>query len=378
MSNPRRSGRGNHQLSVPPNPPTRAPSTSTAQSGQNNPYTTHTPSHYESESTLPQSLSPSPLNPSAQGSGHSSEYQAHRQQYQQPLQPLNVQQIPGRPIVARPQNLDLGQLPGYGFPPGGPLVLGWPNPTQPQIPIGGFSTYYEPQGELHTQLESQLQPQQDFVSPIPVPPRRESAASGQGSFDSRQGIGMVSTVQTSSSADMSSRAQGPSAIITRAGQKRKADSRTGERRASAAAPSTAASPSAPEQKRPSLSRPPATESERGSPRVTRSQRPAQPTQESEADDDDEQESEAKLYLAKQRQSQAEASSSRRIAEVASHLTTVLPAGKVFPIQIGSDLFRLSGASISSDGECPLLASSACLEADSVQHHHISRTTLASN
>jgi hypothetical protein len=30
-------------------------------------------------------------------------------------------------------------------------------------------------------------------------------------------------------------------------------------------------------------------------------------------------------------------------------TTSLPAEKVFPIQIGSELFRLSGASISSDG-----------------------------
>ena len=29
---------------------------------------------------------------------------------------------------------------------------------------------------------------------------------------------------------------------------------------------------------------------------------------------------------------------------------ILPHEKVFPIQIGSELFRLSGASISSDGE----------------------------
>jgi hypothetical protein len=29
---------------------------------------------------------------------------------------------------------------------------------------------------------------------------------------------------------------------------------------------------------------------------------------------------------------------------------ILPAGKVFPIQIGSELFRLSGASIASDGK----------------------------
>lgn len=31
----------------------------------------------------------------------------------------------------------------------------------------------------------------------------------------------------------------------------------------------------------------------------------------------------------------------------------LPPEKVFPIQIGSELFRLSGASLASDGQCPL-------------------------
>lgn len=33
--------------------------------------------------------------------------------------------------------------------------------------------------------------------------------------------------------------------------------------------------------------------------------------------------------------------------------SILPAEKVFPIQIGSELFRLSGASIASDGECSI-------------------------
>jgi len=42
-------------------------------------------------------------------------------------------------------------------------------------------------------------------------------------------------------------------------------------------------------------------------------------------------------------------SKRRIAGL-PNFTTVLPAGRVFPIQIGSELFRLSGASISSDGQ----------------------------
>jgi hypothetical protein len=40
---------------------------------------------------------------------------------------------------------------------------------------------------------------------------------------------------------------------------------------------------------------------------------------------------------------------RRVPESLAS-TDALPAGKVFPIQIGCDLFRLSGASISSDGK----------------------------
>jgi hypothetical protein len=33
------------------------------------------------------------------------------------------------------------------------------------------------------------------------------------------------------------------------------------------------------------------------------------------------------------------------------IPNILPHERVFPIQIGSELFRLSGASISSDGMC---------------------------
>lgn len=39
---------------------------------------------------------------------------------------------------------------------------------------------------------------------------------------------------------------------------------------------------------------------------------------------------------------------RKIAEIGNKYSAILPAGKVFPIQIGNELFRLSGASISSD------------------------------
>lgn len=36
----------------------------------------------------------------------------------------------------------------------------------------------------------------------------------------------------------------------------------------------------------------------------------------------------------------------------SKIPEILPHERVFPIQIGSELFKLSGASLSSDGESP--------------------------
>jgi hypothetical protein len=98
-------------------------------------------------------------------------------------------------------------------------------------------------------------------------------------------------------------------------------------------------------------------------------RSQQQAPESEADDDDEDEEKQEREQVQMQQAepqlaapqppklkQSDSSEARRVAEIAPHLTTVLPAGKVFPIQIGSELFRLSGASISSDGECSLTSS----------------------
>jgi hypothetical protein len=47
---------------------------------------------------------------------------------------------------------------------------------------------------------------------------------------------------------------------------------------------------------------------------------------------------------------ARGESSRKTADILPKLSPILPPGKVFPIRIGSELFHLSGASISSDGE----------------------------
>lgn len=41
-------------------------------------------------------------------------------------------------------------------------------------------------------------------------------------------------------------------------------------------------------------------------------------------------------------------------QLVSKIPQILPHERVFPIQIGSELFKLSGASLSSDGELPCL------------------------
>jgi len=56
---------------------------------------------------------------------------------------------------------------------------------------------------------------------------------------------------------------------------------------------------------------------------------------------------------------------------------LLPARKVFPIQIGDKLFRLSGASISSDGEYRHTRDSR-LRLTLLEHPHISRSSSKSN
>ena len=58
---------------------------------------------------------------------------------------------------------------------------------------------------------------------------------------------------------------------------------------------------------------------------------------------------------------------------------VLPARKVFPIQIGDKLFRLSGASISSDGKCAIVCDMVCIIVLTLQEPpHISHNSSRSN
>lgn len=68
---------------------------------------------------------------------------------------------------------------------------------------------------------------------------------------------------------------------------------------------------------------------------------------------------------------------RRVVE-SSGSGDMLPAGRVFPIQIGSALFRLSGASLCSDGVYPLLSDHAWTRLTPQEHPHTFRTSSASS
>lgn len=69
----------------------------------------------------------------------------------------------------------------------------------------------------------------------------------------------------------------------------------------------------------------------------------------------------------------DAGAMRKVA--ANHIPNILPHERVFPVQIGSELFKLSGASISSDGASPLCSHHSSLIAWTECAHHARWTHL---
>lgn len=276
--------------------------------------------HASSENTISQPTSPSTLRQTSTGG------------FLGDLEP------PGASNPLNAYYSDPGHLAGYGVPPEGPLVWDWNNSMQ----FGDFATFFEPQGELSQELQAQLPTTSEFSNPIPV---RTPTASELGNS-----TGMNSTFATQNFATPAApRRESLDPMNTRAGMKRKASD----------APQSAQDPSPP--KRPSVSR----QFEPQSARATRSGAQEQGTDNSQDGDvsnpsqGGEDNERTKASSSKQQET-VDLTKERRIAEISAKLSTVLPAGKVFPIQIGSELFRLSGASISSDGlffySCYLIAS----------------------
>jgi hypothetical protein len=238
----------------------------------------------------------------------------------------------------------------YNYSPSGPLVWDWNN----SIDLDSeFTHHYEPQGELVQELQNQHNPNQDFSIPLPV--------SVQDSIYQYplQTPTPASTVPLNPLSPPPPPQQRPTVKTTTAAMKRKAPS---EPTSATSAGVSALTPDIqePAAKRPSKSRrsssasanPPALTSA-GSDRISTTSMASNQTTSAAAVGEG-----TNTELTRRKSDKAVANStrpsdygrSRKIVEAPGRDTSQLPAGKVFPIQIGSELFRLSGASLSSDGK----------------------------
>jgi hypothetical protein len=220
--------------------------------------------------------------------------------------------------------------------PGGPLIADWDN----SISLSTFGTFFEPQGELAAGLYPQPNPQQqDFALPIPV--CRASSVSLQSSTPAISSSALASSRLGSAdpTADYAVTAE---MATPRAGMKRKAGSDTSLLLSSGEAGISTMKRPAPgryESSRtmtmqiPSSTTPTIVGTEKVS---TQQPEPQEPRTGGALDSSRTEEPTTRT-------------SSQNIRDITPRLSPILPAGKVFPIRIGSELFQLSGASLSSDG-----------------------------
>lgn len=242
-------------------------------------------------------------------------------------------------VAPHPQQL-AAQYHGFAYPPSAPLGWDWTN----TLDFAEFTNQYEPQGELVQELQNQNVAANDFSIPLPVtnadvayqqPPQSQSAP----------------PVQVSAQTPLSPPLKPPSRPTVQTSLKRKAESDT-----TSAVPQSPATDSQPNRaKRPNKSRQ-SSEASLISPTIVPQSEPpmpqtvaAQTVSEPAAKQNTEQEKRKEHSKGTGPQGRViDVSKPRKVVESADG-GDMLPAGKVFPIQIGSELFRLSGASISSDG-----------------------------
>lgn len=239
-----------------------------------------------------------------------------------------------------PQPGPLGQLPGgYDFNSNAPLVWDWGQ----GIEFADYTPQYEPQGELVQELQTQQAPTNEFSIPLPVtntdtvypPPQPAVQKPLSSSPKPAQQLPVQTSMKRKADTDATSGvSQGPFKRSGERDAKRPSRSRASSI-VSATSPVVATATTTPNPRAPatltaSMSAPAAVEGN------TQSGNEAQKRREPSKGTGPE----GRVI---------DVSTPRRIAE-SRGTVEMLPSGKVFPIQIGSELFRLSGASISSDGE----------------------------
>ncbi|KAF2845922.1 hypothetical protein T440DRAFT_251912 [Plenodomus tracheiphilus IPT5] len=235
----------------------------------------------------------------------------------------------------------------FGYNPSAALNWDWNG----AIDFNDFATQYEPQGELVQEFQHQTIPPNDFTIPLPVP----AEATDYQTFQLAHGAAPTSTgVHAQNISPPPPRRSSQPKPSVQAGIKRKVDSdldlpvpqnasqttenpnkRQNTSRhssdASIASSVVAASPD---------TRPPSTN--QGA--ATATTEPPSQTTLQEGDHDEQRKVSSKGTGPQGRV--IDVSKPRKV--FGADGADLLPAGKVFPIQIGSELFRLSGASLSSD------------------------------
>jgi hypothetical protein len=274
---------------------------------------------------------------------------------------FNAQQSP-----VPPQG-DAGQFSGYDFGAG---AWDWDN----SMHFPEFANQYEPQGELVRELQNQNAPN-DFSIPLPVTNTHTVYASPQPTPSAHP-----TTVQN----PLLPPPKPPQKPSIQTGVKRKAESEPNSAVSQNA--SSFADTQQKSTKRPNKSRTSSTTSVT-SPTVAKSialdAQPLPTTASSVVPSGMESAPPAKTTdnEAQKRKEPSkgtgpqgrviDVSRPRRIVESPGG-PDILPAGKVFPIQIGSELFRLSGASITSDGKLPIsLRFESTMMLTMQEHLHIS-------
>lgn len=269
-----------------------------------------------------------------------------------------------------------GQFQGFGFNPSGPMSWDWTS----SLDFTDFTNHYEPQGELVNELQNQNVTTNDFSIPLPI-------TTADGAFQPAQQPQAALPVPANVHTPLSPPPKPPQRPVVQTGMKRKAESEPGSATSQNNNFPTEAHPNVTKRQtksrqssETSLTSPviaPSTEA-RQSPmaQTVVAQEPSEPTPKTNT------EVEKKKEQSKGTGPQGrviDVSKPRRVAE-SPGAADMLPAGKVFPIQIGSELFRLSGASISSDGKHHqiIFRSLKNSQLRLLEHPHISRTFSATN
>jgi hypothetical protein len=244
------------------------------------------------------------------------------------------------------------QFTGLGF--GSSAPTGWDS-----IDFSDFTNQYEPQGELVQEYQSQADPTNDFDIPHPIS-TREAAYQAFSQSATPAPNATQSQNHLSPPPPPVQQQQQQQIPATQAGMKRKID---------AESPSTVQQiggvPTENPPKRQNKSRQPS-DASAASPALPASADAHTPSmaRAAAATEAAPQPAPRENTNTERRKEQSkgtgpqgrviDVSTPRRVPESPGALN-ILPAGKVFPIQIGSELFRLSGASLSSDGKLALNA-----------------------